>query len=83
MGSNMPSQRSRCYCNCFQGLSFLFTLTLEKIIDVFGLRPVAAFVIVVVVAVVVVVVVVVVIAVVAACQGLDQVAWQKIFSIQK
>ena len=75
----MPSQRSRCYCNCFQGLSFLFTLTLEKIIDVFGLRPVAAFVIVVVVAVVVVVV----IAVVAACQGLDQVAWQKIFSIQK
>ena len=81
----MPSQRSRCYCNCFQGLSFLFTLTLEKIIDVFGLRPVAAFVIVVVVAVVVVVdvVVVVVISVVAACQGLDQVAWQKIFSIQK
>ena len=77
----MPSQRSRCYCNCFQGLSFLFTLTHEKIIDVFGLRPVAAFVIVVVVAVVVVVVVV--IAVVAACQGLDQVAWQKIFSIQK
>ena len=81
----MPSQRSRCHCNCFQGLSFLFTLTLEKFIDVFGLRPVAAFVIVVVVAVVVVVdvVVVVVIAVVAACQGLDQVAWQKIFSIQK
>ena len=53
----------------------MFTLTLEKFIDVFGLRPVAA--------VVVVVVVVVVIAVVAACQGLDQVAWQKIFSIQK
>ena len=74
----MPSQRSRCHCNCFQGLSFLFTLTLEKFIDVFGLRPVAA-----VVAVVVVVVVVVVIAVVAPCQGLDQVAWQKIFSIQK